>query len=178
MSNKKKVVQAQYNLTSDIYHHRYQEIQLAKYRQISELIKKGDSPILELGIGTGIGTVFLPSRIQLIGIDLSIACLNVVKKNNDSNSVHVVNGDIDNLPFRSKSFPQILAVTVFQNLSSINQVLKESLRVIKKPYNLIFSILKKRLPNLFEKDIKTLFKELSIFKHRNGEDTLYHIQEK
>ena len=53
-----------------------------------------------------------------------------------------MNGDIDNLPFRSKRFSQILAVTVFQNLSSIDLVLKESLRVTKKPYNLIFSILK------------------------------------
>ena len=178
MSNKKKFVQTQYNLTADSYHHRYQEIQLAKYRQISELIEISKSPVLELGIGTGIGIMYLPSKIQIIGIDLSIACLKVIKKNHDSNTIHIVNGDIDNLPFRSKRFPQILAVTVLQNLSSIDHVLEESLRVIKKPYNLMFSILKKRLPNLFEQEIKMLFRESVIFKHRNGEDLLYHIQEK
>ena len=55
-----------------------------------------------------------------------------ILSNETKKQIYFVNDDMHNLNFKDNTFDAIWSVQVFQHIEKINQVLKESYRVLKK----------------------------------------------
>lgn len=130
MNSDKNEIKNRYNdLGSRIYDIRYTEEQLLKYNLVISKIHYGEDELfLDHGCGTGL---FMNSlRNPMVGIDQSYMLLRgankrLLRKENK----HLVLGDTDNLPFRSKTFQKAFSFTVIQNISDPYKTLVEVRRV-------------------------------------------------
>jgi len=126
-------MQKLYDATAEVYDSRYKEIQFEKYAVLlSDIYLKGR--ILDHGCGTGLLAEFL--RAPLFGIDLSFEMLKRAKERGEI----VVQGDLEHLPFKDKSFDFVLSFTCLQNLQHPALALKELRRISN---NVILSYLNK-----------------------------------
>ncbi len=147
---KKKFIEKQYNLSTDVYDSRYEDIQSEKYyMMLSSHIVEGRS--LDLGCGTGLLQKFLTRK--LIGCDIS---LEMLKKARDRGEL-VVQADLDSLPFKDGSFQEIFSFTALQNLPDVAPALQEAKRVLKENGIFILTILKKSLRPDFYRHLKKHF---------------------
>jgi len=101
--------------------------------QFSEVNKKNFNKILDLGCGTGFLGEFLNKK--LVGIDISKDMLKIAKEKN----YFVLQGDIENLPLKNKSFDFILSNFSLHWLN-LEMALKESSRVLKDNGYISFNI--------------------------------------
>ena len=130
----KKAIQQRYDLTADVYDDRYKKIQFEKFKiMLQDLQINGK--VLDHGCGTGLFAEFVKSHF--FGIDVSFKMLKQAQKRGEL----VVQGDIEHLPFKSKTFDWILSFTVLQNVQNPRRVLDELKRVCK--YKIILTYLNK-----------------------------------
>ncbi|MCW4049228.1 MAG: methyltransferase domain-containing protein [Candidatus Bathyarchaeota archaeon] len=126
MSNHKRVIKNRYNdLGGRIYDLRYTEEQQKKYDSfLPELnINDGDL-VLDNGCGTGLILNQLPRTS--VGLDLSPRLLEAALKRTEGlHSIHLVNGDSENLPFKDSVYQIIISVTVIQNVNDPVKMLTE-----------------------------------------------------
>jgi ubiquinone/menaquinone biosynthesis C-methylase UbiE len=92
--------------------------------------------VLDAGVGTGrIVEPLFDSKVQLIGIDISREMLKrmseKIKRRAASDHVHLVLGDVSNLPFPAKAFDMVISVHVLHLLSNWKQAIKETKRTLK-----------------------------------------------
>ena len=121
-----------YDETAEVYHRRYQHIQRVKYQAITPFLVEG--PLIDVGIGTGIGLPVLREFTPIIGVDgshqmLQFAKQQITENNQWQTRICLVCAAVDMLPFRRQVFPTVLSITVLQNLDDINQGYQELLRV-------------------------------------------------
>jgi SAM-dependent methyltransferase len=96
------------------------------------------SRVIEIGIGTG--RIALPlSRVvgAVYGIDLSRPMLKRLRGKQTTERVHVVEGDMARLPFRSHSLDAAAAVHVFHLVPTWQDALRELARVLRPDAPLI-----------------------------------------
>lgn len=123
-----------YDKLSQGYDLLYGEEQLIKWGEIKHLIRKGK--VLDVGCGTGLITEKLKGFI--VGVDLSIKMLKIAKKRGINN---LVLAKAEMLPFKNQVFDQAVSITVFQDIPSLEDAVKEIRRVSKEA---IITILNKR----------------------------------
>ncbi len=169
-NNKKKRIIEKYNSTAYFYDKRYATIQEMKYEIVLKDYNLNGKIILDMGCGTGLLFEYLINsliyhriiRYIYIGIDISWSMLlefkSKVSQIGLSNPVLIL-ADIENLPFRDKTFNSIFSLTSFQNLPYIKEGIRESFRVCQKNGEIKLSILKKKLDlttliNLLKSKIK------------------------
>ena len=129
----KLFIKKRYNkLWGKIYDIRYKEEQQAKFNLINQYLKfKQTDIIIDNGCGTGI----LLSQLKntAIGIDFSINLLITARsKTKKHPNKHLVQSDVENLPFKDEIADQTLSITVIQNTPIPFDVLTEMHRVTKK----------------------------------------------
>src|SRR3989344_8208753 len=118
------------------YNKLHKEEQLKKLKIISKILKvKKENFLLDLGAGTGISTNYF--KCKSFGIEPS---LNMIKQSKKRN---IVNATAEFIPFKSKSFDIIIAITSFHNFSDFNKAIKEIKRVAKPKCEIVITILKK-----------------------------------
>ncbi len=152
---KRSVLRSYDSLGGQIYDIRYAEEQEAKYNLILEKIKPLlDDLVLDDGCGTGLLLQRLNSHC--IGVDISHRLLSTALSGLKGKiNTHLIQADADNLPFRSKVFHIVFAVTLIQNLPSPCQTLIEIRRVSRPDSIIIVSALKKAFSeDLFMKVVK------------------------
>lgn len=136
-----------YNALARGYDELYGEEQKIKMDFILKKIDLEDKNIvLDIGCGTGIlfETIYDKNRM-FIGVDISERMLKEGwRKFKDEANVQFVQADADHLPFRSKVFETIFAITLIQNLPDPKVTLQEIKRISKKGALLIVSGLKRK----------------------------------
>ncbi len=181
---------------TEIYDRRYKSIQFEKFESFWGSTKEKAILLLDYGCGTGLLWDFYNSKYQIIGhnerirfisIDISNGMLKIFKKkmkivdNSPKlhfNDVHLVCCDGEHLPFRSKRFEYIYAITSLQNLSNLDLGLKELGRVKEKSAIIAISYLKKKISKdllikTFEKSFEGV--HIKLLKTKSSEDWVFKI---
>lgn len=120
-------------------------------KKVVELVKNSN-PETILDIATGTGDLALnlaqTKAKKIIGLDISHGMLEVgrqkIAKKQLSNTVEMVLGDSENLPFEDNSFDAITVAFGIRNFETLEKGLTEILRVLKP--NGIFVILETSVP--------------------------------
>ncbi|MEJ2294945.1 MAG: class I SAM-dependent methyltransferase, partial [Candidatus Lokiarchaeota archaeon] len=171
LSDKKRKIIEDYNLSSQYYDKRYQEIQSQKYRRFFENIQIQNNIILDAGCGTGLLLEYIFQKTRLLtlikykyaGVDISINMLKKFQSKLDYFGIakyfSLVLADVENLPFRDNIFDKIFSFTDFQNLVDIEKAFNDSIRSGKAKFDIIITILKKasnleEFGNLVKKKLK------------------------
>jgi Methylase involved in ubiquinone/menaquinone biosynthesis len=132
MSNQNQRIQKRYNRVSGIYDSMDKMIRESWRR---ELLANVHGHVLEVGIGTGANLPFYPEGREVTGIDFSRGMLDQAKKKLEQNpakaQIHLVEGDIQSLPFPDSSFDDIVSTCVFCSVPDPVRGLKELGRVCK-----------------------------------------------
>ncbi len=123
-----------YDETAPVYHHRYLSIQREKYQVLVRYLDEG--PLVDIGVGTGIGLSFLEDFSPIVGVDGSISMLKIARQQINEGkisrqSASLVCASATALPFRSGVFPSAVSVTVIQNLQVVDKGVEEILRIIQ-----------------------------------------------
>jgi ubiquinone/menaquinone biosynthesis C-methylase UbiE len=122
----KSLVKARYDeLGGKLYDVRYIEEQTAKYEHILSHLGRGRT--LDNGCGTGLFLPFL--GVYSVGLDLSSELLKEARGRAGNNEL--VQGDSENLPFRTDVFDNMASITVIQNIPDSKRMIDESSRVVK-----------------------------------------------
>ena len=139
-----------YNSISKSYNELHREEQSNKIRLIKDNLKiKNQDFLLDVGCGTGIFAEKF--NCIKIGTDPSIDMLKQGK------NAFYIQACAENLPFKDKSFDNVISVTAIHNFRNIRKGLEEIKRVSKK--NIALSILKRSTKIAEIKEcIKELFK--------------------
>ena len=137
-----------YDESAKSYHSRYLQIQQTKYQAIVTYLI--ESPVLDVGIGTGIGLSALVDFSPVIGVDASVEMLRIAKEQIKDvkprvNSIFLVVASAEMLPFRDHVFPTVVSITVLQNLTDVLQGVKELERAIQSDGILAVTTLAKTL---------------------------------
>jgi demethylmenaquinone methyltransferase / 2-methoxy-6-polyprenyl-1,4-benzoquinol methylase len=124
---------------------------------VNIVAKKNPNYILDIATGTGDLAINLvkTKASKIIGLDISPGMLEVgrqkISKKNLENTINMVLGDSENLPFDDDTFDAITVAFGVRNFENLDKGLSEILRVLKP--NGIFVILETSVP------IKTPFKQ-------------------
>lgn len=171
MSGLKRKIRDSYDdLGGRVYDVRYTEEQLLKYESmLSEVEIRPNDIVLDNGCGTGL--LFEHVTAYFVGLDVSVKLLSKAR-HRASDIVQLVNGDSENLPFRSRVFHSVTSFTVLQNASSPERMLWEMDATRRKDGVLMVSILKKAMSKqeLIELFIKSNLKIKKVFDNENIND--------
>ncbi|MDX1830361.1 MAG: bifunctional demethylmenaquinone methyltransferase/2-methoxy-6-polyprenyl-1,4-benzoquinol methylase UbiE [Lutibacter sp.] len=107
-------------------------------KKVVEIVKKTNpTTILDIATGTGDLAINLTqtSATSIIGLDISEGMLNVgrkkIEKLNLSNTIKMVVGDSENIPFDDNSFDAITVAFGVRNFENLEKGLSEIYRVLK-----------------------------------------------
>jgi ubiquinone/menaquinone biosynthesis C-methylase UbiE len=100
---------------------------------ILDLLKpKPGDVVLDAGCGTGVFTLDILSRGQVVGLDISLPMLIHAKKKLKGFSFQAVLGDMLTLPFRENSFDKVISVTALEFIENSKDAVRELFRVTQK----------------------------------------------
>jgi len=95
--------------------------------------------VLDLGCGPGVHARMLAEKgAKVIGIDNSAVSIRLAKKESPKSRFYI--GDIERLPFASKSFDVVFSAMVIGHLKDWNRTFKEVNRVLRNDGTFVFSI--------------------------------------
>ncbi len=169
-----------YDESAPIYNLRYRRIQKVKYQAITPFLCKG--PIIDVGVGTGIGLASLVDFLPIVGVDGAIEMLRVASEQiNDLEQkrefVSLVCAFAEALPFRDFCVPTVVCITVIQNLADIHQGLVELIRILHKDGMLAVTSLSKKFPlHELEANLNTRYNIIKKFENLADEDDGLVIQ--
>jgi demethylmenaquinone methyltransferase/2-methoxy-6-polyprenyl-1,4-benzoquinol methylase len=123
-------------------------------KKVVEIVKK-TNPTTVLDIATGTGDLAInltqTSATSIIGLDISEGMLNVgrkkIEKLNLSNTIKMVVGDSENIPFDDNSFDAITVAFGVRNFENLEKGLSEIYRVLKPSGT--FVVLETSVPTKF-----------------------------
>jgi phosphatidylethanolamine/phosphatidyl-N-methylethanolamine N-methyltransferase len=163
-----------YDESAPVYHRRYRHIQRKKYQAIAPFLTKG--PIIDVGVGTGIGLPSLFGLSPIVGVDGAIEMIrfaaNQLQDLKDKyQDVSLVCAFAEALPFRDCSFPTVISVTMIQNVAEIQKGIAELVRILQRTGLCVVTSLAKVLPlSELESKIKANFIRISQFENLADED--------
>jgi phosphatidylethanolamine/phosphatidyl-N-methylethanolamine N-methyltransferase len=169
-----------YDESAKVYHRRYQQIQQRKYQAVVHYLETG--PLVDVGIGTGLGLPFIAPYSPIVGIDGSIEMLRIAKteiKNlsDFSTGIHLVCSSAEALPFRAGSFPTVVSITVLQNLSNTNLGFEELVRVTQINGLVAVTVLEKALSmNDLKAKVRSSVIQLVEFESLSNEDVGFIVR--
>ncbi len=171
MDGVKRRIRDRYDeLGGRVYDLRYMEEQRPKYEAVlPEVEIKPSDVVLDDGCGTGL--LFEHVTAHMVGLDVSVELL-VKAMDRARETVHLVNGDSESLPFRPRVFDSVLSFTVLQNASSPGHMLREMDAARRDGGGLVVSILKKASSKqeFIELFIKSNLKIKKFFDNENVND--------
>jgi len=132
----KRVIDYYNTLAKDydrIYRNKY--MRSVEYKVLRDEIKR-DFLILDVGCGTGEHLIYLKDY-NIIGLDISIE---MTRRAKIKSGKFVVVGDVQYLPFKSRSFNCVISFFGALNHVQINRALKEIRRVLVKGGIFIFTL--------------------------------------
>lgn len=143
VKDKREIMKSYDSLGGRIYNLRYSDEQETKYKIILDEV---DISPLDIVLDDGCGTGLLIQRLDAhsVGLDLSSSLLLTAKERISKNpNSYLVQADAGLLPFRSKIFHKVFAVTLIQDIPSLNHTLREMRRVGRSSSKFVITALKK-----------------------------------
>ena len=144
---KKREVMLHYDQTTDSYDDQYAKEQNTKIRAaLGTLHLKENSLIFDMGCGTGLLFPHIADKTKLlVGIDISRNLLKQAQKHAKQHSnIIIIQADADHTPLKNKTFHNVFAITLLQNMPNPTTTLKEIERIAKPEAITILTTLKKR----------------------------------
>lgn len=141
--DKREIMKSYDSLGGRIYDLRYSDEQETKYKIIFDEL---DISQLDIVLDDGCGTGLLIQRLDAhsVGLDLSSSLLSTARERISKNpNTYLVQADAGHLPFRSKTFHKVFAVTLIQDTPSLNHNLREMRRVGRSSSKFVITALKK-----------------------------------
>ena len=137
-----------YDESATVYHRRYRQIQQRKYQAIVNHLESG--PLIDVGIGTGLGLPYIIRFSPIVGVDGSIEMLRIAYKeaqefSNHRSAIHLVCSSAEALPFRTGAVSTVVSITVLQNLPNIDLGFEELLRITHVDGLVAVTVLEKTL---------------------------------
>jgi SAM-dependent methyltransferase len=87
--------------------------------------------LLDVAIGDGIYTSWLPEDWSIVGIDISTTQLAGCQRRNSARDLRLVLGEAEDLPFRDREFDAVLSNGGFNHFNNPEAALREMARVAK-----------------------------------------------
>ena len=104
--------------------------------------------LLDVAIGDGVYTSWLPRDWSVVGIDVSIVQLANCRKRNSARDLRLALGEAEVLPFRDRQFDAVLSIGGFNHFSDPEAALHEMARVVRPGSTIVIS---DELPNLTDR---------------------------
>jgi ubiquinone/menaquinone biosynthesis C-methylase UbiE len=143
--DKKRDVMRRYDVTAQIYDMRYAEEQTVKIEAALKHVKAGADSVLDVGCGTGVLFSYVASKAETtVGLDISWKTLLKAKgRGKNYADVYLMRADADSMPFKSKVFGMVFAMTLIQNTPDPYRTLREIERVAKDSAAIVVTGLKR-----------------------------------
>ncbi len=104
--------------------------------------------LLDIAIGDGVYTSWLPEDWSIVGVDVSIGQLKGSQKRNAGRDLRLILGEAESLPFEDAQFDAILSIGGFNHFNDPERALREMARVAKPGARIVVS---DELPDLTER---------------------------
>ncbi len=98
---------------------------------LRRLPKSPGLQLLDVAIGDGVYTSWLPDDWSIVGIDISATQLAVCQRRNAGREVRLVLGEAEDLPFRDREFDAVFSNGGFNHFNDPEAALREMARVAK-----------------------------------------------
>lgn len=87
--------------------------------------------LLDVAIGDGAYTSWLPEDWSIVGVDISTAQLLACRRRNGDRDLRLVLGEAEDLPFRDRAFDAVLSNGGFNHFDDPEKALREMVRVAR-----------------------------------------------
>jgi len=104
----------------------------ARQVALRHLPKGGGIRLLDVAIGDGVYTSWLPGDWSVVGVDISIAQLLACQRRNADRALRLVLGEAEDLPFRDRTFDAVLSNGGFNHFNDPEAALREMVRVARR----------------------------------------------
>jgi SAM-dependent methyltransferase len=104
--------------------------------------------LLDVAIGDGVYTSWLPGDWSIVGIDVSTVQLLNCRRNNAGRDLRLALGEAEVLPFRDRQFDAVLSIGGFNHFDDPEGALREMVRVVRPGSTIVIS---DELPNLTDR---------------------------
>jgi ubiquinone/menaquinone biosynthesis C-methylase UbiE len=104
--------------------------------------------LLDVAIGDGVYTSWLPNDWNIVGVDISTVQLTNCRRNNRQRDLRLVLGEAEVLPFVDRTFDAVLSIGGFNHFSDPEGALREMVRVVRPGATIVIS---DELPNLTDR---------------------------
>lgn len=98
---------------------------------LRRLPKRHGLRLLDVAIGDGVYTSWLPEDWSIIGVDVSTTQLAACRRRNSTRDLRLVLGEAEDLPFRDREFDAVLSNGGFNHFNDPEAALREMARVAK-----------------------------------------------
>lgn len=98
---------------------------------LRRLPKSRDIRLLDVAIGDGVYTSWLPRDWSIVGIDISAAQLADCQRRNSGRDLRLIQGSAENLPFQDHYFDAVLSNGGFNHFNDPEKALSEMARVAR-----------------------------------------------
>jgi SAM-dependent methyltransferase len=101
--------------------------------------------LLDVAIGDGVYTSWLPRDWSIVGVDVSTVQLANCRQRNPARDLRLILGEAEGMPFRDRRFDAVLSIGGFNHFSDPEAALREMARVARRGAPIVIS---DELPNL------------------------------
>jgi ubiquinone/menaquinone biosynthesis C-methylase UbiE/uncharacterized protein YbaR (Trm112 family) len=95
--------------------------------------------LLDVAIGDGVYTSWLPRDWSIVGIDISTVQLTNCRRNNSDRDLRLALGEAEVLPFGDHQFDAVLSIGGFNHFSDPEAALREMVRVVRPGATIVLS---------------------------------------
>jgi ubiquinone/menaquinone biosynthesis C-methylase UbiE len=95
--------------------------------------------LLDIAIGDGVYTSWLPPEWSIVGLDVSTAQLVGCQKRNAGRDLRLILGEAETLPFHDHQFDAVLSIGGFNHFNDPEKALREMARVAKPGVPIVVS---------------------------------------
>ena len=119
--------------------------------------------VLEIAIGTGLNLPFYPADVELTGIEISPAMLEITRRRAKSlgRQVKLVVGDAQTLPFSDQSFDTVVCTIALCSIPDDRQAVAEAWRVLR-PGGSFVALEHVRSPNIIIRGLEHLLESYTL----------------
>ena len=103
----------------------------ARNAVLRHLPKSPGLRLLDVAIGDGVYTSWLPEDWSIVGIDISTTQLDACQRRNSGRDLRLILGEAEDLPFRDREFDAVLSNGGFNHFNDPEAALHEMARVAK-----------------------------------------------
>ena len=115
---------------------------------LRHLPERHDLRLLDIAIGDGVYTSWLPAAWSIVGVDISSVQLANCRRNNPERDLKLVLGEAETLPFCAREFDAVLSIGGFNHFDDPEAALREMTRVVQPGATIVVS---DELPDLTER---------------------------